>query len=236
MSQVGRYRYRKYSDTLYANQEREIDMMRGSRSAGVISALALAVAVGLAPSVVFAADGLTGPDDESEQEQQAVADPTIDDDYWKTVEMMQEAGINELNPEFAGTYLLDGSIDGQATLEYYESAPGAKKLLTIIQKLNKTAPVPIVPKPTTVHIGKIQDILQKIVTPEAAAALGITDLDGANFNMQTGRVVMYTFDPAVVERIREVHGKASIDVEGISIEVAFRERTPLERALQAASR
>ena len=189
------------------------------------AAVSIAICGIVATSVAgpaVAGDGVTDLGDLDARTHQTVKE-MADDPFSDTVQMIQDAGINELNPEFAGTVLVDGFTDGQVVLRYLETSPAAEKLLGIVADLNTRAPLPIVPKPTTVNIGHLKELSQLLAEKNGSGGLEyrVDHVTGVTFNMITGRTILTTSDPASVERVRATNGVAAITVDGVEIEVMY---------------
>ncbi|WP_157487041.1 hypothetical protein [Leucobacter salsicius] len=157
-----------------------------------------------------------------------MVDAVADEDAQKTIDLIQDAGINELNPEFAGMVLIDGEVEGQVTLRYYEKAPSAEKLLANVENLNATAPVKIVPAPTSVHIGLLERASVELVDKDGAAAraFGVAGVTGTSFDMRTGEFILTTSDAASIERLTAANGAPGFNYQGLEVKVQFDDTDP----------
>ncbi|MHC9045682.1 hypothetical protein ACYX8G_13915 [Microbacterium saperdae] len=184
---------------------------------GLLTCAAFAIGFALPAT---AADGET-PLDDLDAHTRHVIKQMADDPYIETVQLIQDAGINELNPVFAGTVMIDGSTDGVVQLRYLESASNAKKLLAIVDDLNDEAPLPIEAVPTTVNLGLIKEVAQYLSDQDGvnAAEYGVYGVTGVSWNMLTGRAILTTTDPASVERTKSESGSSTITVQGLEIAV-----------------
>jgi hypothetical protein len=188
----------------------------------VLSAVSLAICGLVATSVAapaVAGDGVTDPGDLDPATQQIITE-TADDPFTDTVQLIQDAGINELNPEFAGSVLVDGVTDGRVVLRYLETSPAAEKLPGLVAELNTRAPLPIVLKPTTVNIGHLRELAQELTEKNGSGArgYGVDHVTGVTYDMITGRTILTTSDPASIERVRAENGTATITVDGVAVE------------------
>lgn len=204
----------------------------------VISCLMVGlVGVALAvPQSGMAADGATELADLS-HETRRVIEQLGDDDFNATVQMIQDAGINELNPEFAGDVLTDGFTEGTLVLRYLESAPSATKVLSIVESLKGKTPVPIVAEPTQVDIGNLNETAAVLTANngDLAREHGIANVTGVETNLLTGRIILLTSDQASVDAAaRNADGTPSIMIDGIPVEVAYEPAGAAEAGFQAS--
>lgn len=214
--------------------------MKARKLSVAVSACCIVALLGLSPITANAVDSessaATGDAAGTplDPKTQPIIDSMADDRYQKTVRMIQDAGINELNPEFAGTVLLDGAVENQLTLRYYKDAPTADEVLRIVDELNREAPLKIVLEPTSVHIGHLEEVALELIDPEGISREnGIYDVTGATYDMRTGKMYLTTSDRGSIQRLTEAEGAPELEYKGLTVQVQYEERNP-EAGFQAS--
>lgn len=207
--------------------------MNVKRGAGIVAALVLMCGVAVASTagsvVVTSGEDQRGDMDAATHR---VVESLADERSDATVQMIQDAGINELNPDYAGTVLVDAFTPGRIDLRYLESSPFAEELLRTVADLNKSAPMPIVPVPTSVDIGALEELALKLSDDDVAHEYGIDDVTGVSFDMITGRVILMTPNLAQVDALRGSSTTPHIVVDGVVVEVMY-EESSFEESFQS---
>lgn len=207
--------------------------MNVKRGVGLVAALVLmcgAAVASTAGSVVATSgkDQWGDGDPATRRVVESLADEKLD----ATVQMIQDAGIDESNPDYAGTVLVDASTPGRIDLRYLESSPFAEELLRTVADLNESAPMPIVPVPTSVDIGALEELALRLSDDDVALEYGIDNVTGVSFDMITGRVILMTSNLAQVDALRVSSTTPHILVDGVIVEVMY-EDSSFEEGFQA---
>ena len=207
---------------IQGKQGRKHTVSKRRRVFAAVSLAGYGIVATLTAAPAVASDGVSDLGDLDARTQQIIKEMP-DDPLTDTVQMIQDAGINELNPEFAGTVLVDGFTDGQVVLRYLETSPAAEKLLGLVAELNTRAPLPIVSQPTDVNIGHLKELSLRLAEKNGSGALeyGVDHVTGVTYDMITGRTILTTADPASIESVRAQNGTDTITIDGVEIEVMY---------------
>ncbi|MGO3832411.1 MAG: hypothetical protein ACTJGT_00475 [Microbacteriaceae bacterium] len=169
--------------------------------------------------------------DRLDPETQAIVDEMTDLATSDTMQMIQDAGLNDLDPRYQGLTVVDVELRGQVRLRFYEEADVANEILAIVDELNETSPLPIIPVPSQADIRKARELGEHFTDggeDSIAASLGIHGVTGFSLDLFTGEVVVATNDPDSLATVVKKNGKPFVTYDGITIEVVFSDSNPLD--------
>ena len=164
------------------------------------------------------------------QETQAIVDDISSELRLERLKALQATGVTELNPEFAGTFVVDGWTDGQLTVRYLDTASSAERLLEIIDELNTSVPVKIVPIPTKVDVGLLkrnaETIDERLIDWFGGGAMN--SFVSYAYDQLTGDAIISVSDQGELDAIQKQFGTTSFVFDGVPTDVRLLEGEPSE--------
>jgi len=146
--------------------------------------------------------------------------PIVDDAFVETLQMLSDAGVNELDPQFSGVTVIDGSADDAVVVEYYADSPLAAELLEIVAAINRTSPMPIRAEAVSFDLAHLQELQLRLSDPDDPflVSMGLTDTTGAGLDLSTGRLIAVNTNRDVVRRYAD-----GLMFDGVHVDVAYDE-------------
>lgn len=177
--------------------------------AAVVSCVA---AFALTGTSAVGADTPSDPPESSSEIDRVLA-PTENDDILATLQMLEAAGINELDSPYKGLTVVENRGD-HLVVHYTAGTANSDAIVRAVEQVAAAAPAKVVAQATDVNPGRISELAGRIADSNDPVGHehGIMNVTSVSFDQLTGVITVHVDDPAFTK-------PRELLIEGLSVTV-----------------